>query len=215
MFRIRHSSTIALATAILLISACGGGGEDSAGSADSATVASEPPDGGDSASLDTGNAGSEPSVIDAVDISLPDGSVEILEDGGLDLICDTLPPIDVVSGIVGESLTTVTDLSQPALEGMVSQKCEVTGDGVSLAIFERMDSETAKLIVETAGEGPVSFDADPDLAGAKGVVNGVMIERDGVIWYATVVRMDWVASIDNPLAYETSGELLRAWLAVN
>ncbi len=46
-------------------------------------------------------------------------------------ICETVPPLDVLSEIIGEPLTTLTELSDPG-EG----DCEATSDGgVGIAKF--------------------------------------------------------------------------------
>ena len=209
------------ATIVLLLlplAACGGGdgasSEPTSSAADSVPAASTPP-----APSSTADA-SEPSVVPAATDAQPVATsaepepVASAAGAAATPICDSLPPIEQISEIVGQPLTQVRDLSDAgaAALGVVSEKCEVTGEGISLAIFERIEADTAEAIVQAAGNAPVTV---PGYDGARGAVNAMFVIRDDVAWMTTVVREQWMATADDPEAYATSAALLDAWLAVN
>jgi hypothetical protein len=130
-------------------------------------------------------------------------------------ICETIPSLDVISAIVGETLETVTDYSTPAVEiegqVVINDRCEATGVGFGLAIFERYDVQQGNDLLETVTTVPISDSRLPD---AIGWANGVMVESDGVYWYATAITPATVGVADAPEAYLASTELLAAWMGV-
>jgi hypothetical protein len=117
-------------------------------------------------------------------------------------------------------VTTVTDYSLPLveLEGQVlrTDKCEATGDDIGLGIFERYELQQGQDLLDTveAQGGTVVAIDDPALAGAVGWANGVMIESDGVWWYATAITPETLGQLDSPAAYDVSAQLLAAWLGI-
>jgi hypothetical protein len=212
-----HTSSrfLAIVAASALVVGCGGGNDSDA----SASATSAPAD----TPVTTASTADESVATDSTATTVPsEGSIpeEVLGEDDLTPICETVPPLDVISAIVGTPVATVTDYSDPVIEieGTVTRndRCEVVGDDIGLAIFERYDIESADAVlalVEGQGGTVVAID-DPRLSGAVGWGNGVMIESDGVYWYATAITPTTIGQFDAPEAYAASGDLLAAWLGV-
>jgi hypothetical protein len=217
-----------LAVVTLSFGAACSSGSDSSESADSAPAAAETDDESaapsqapspDPAPTEAAPADPAPAETAAAE---PPPADEPAAEGVEDLtpICDTLPPLDVISAIVGTPVSVVTDYSTPPVviedTATLNDRCEATGDDIGLGIFERYDVAQGDQILvaaEEIGAQVLPID-DPRLPGAIGWGNGVMIISDGVYWYATAITPTTVGVADSPEAYASSTELLAAWLGV-
>lgn len=133
-------------------------------------------------------------------------------------ICDSVPSLEVISGIVGESITAIEDNSQPSvvIEGnlIVQQRCDASGASAGAAVFERSDiASGAALLDEAAAQGLVVDRTWPELPGAVAWANGVTIEHDGLLYSAVAFTPDTIGQADAPAAYDASAALLIAWIA--
>lgn len=157
---------------------------------------------------------SAPTVVDSVSTVPPEVASSGVEPGP---ICDSVPSLEVISGIVGEPLTAIEDNSQPSvmIEGklIIEQRCDASGASAGAAVFERSDIASGPaLLDEAASQGLVVDKTWPELPGAVAWANGVTIELDG-LWYSAVAfTLDTIGQADAPAAYDASAALLIAWI---
>jgi hypothetical protein len=187
--------------------------EASSGDASVAVTPAAPSSGSD------GSAPTNPSSDATAPADTQAPAEPAVDSNDLTPICETIPPLDVISGIVGAPVDTATDYSDPPveIEGrlMIADRCEATGLDIGMAIFDRYDTVLGNSLLEGAQQtGSVVPISDPRLPGAVGWANGVMIESDGVYWYATAITPGTVGVADAPEAYAASTALLAAWLGV-
>lgn len=225
----RSRSTVLFLAAVLAMTACGGGGDDpqtaGQGSPTLAAVATTAAAGTDNAAAATTIAATPETDAPAADPTPAPETPAAAAPASSDRapICDTIPSLEVISAAVGEQVTKIEDLSDPSVAAaaaagadatLISDKCEATGEGAGMAIFERWDVPTATAIREAADVQAlaVPFEA-ADLPGAFAWGNGVMVERDGIAYVATIVNMGAIMDPRLPETYAAAADLLRAWFA--
>jgi hypothetical protein len=126
-------------------------------------------------------------------------------------ICATVPALDVISAVLTEPATEVTDLER----GPGEEKCEATtAGGVDTVQFGRLVPADRAQIEETAAQlgYPVSDLDDPTLPGAYTYAGVVAVIVDGTEWSVQVITFDTITDPTSPVAVERSAALLRAWL---
>lgn len=132
-------------------------------------------------------------------------------------ICDGVPSLEVVSAIVGEAVHSAEDNSTPTvvIEGQTSidQRCDLSGDGVGSAIFERWDTATGDdVLAQITADGLVQDIEVPGLPDAVAWANGIMVQHEGLYWLTSAITPDTVGVMDAPGAYEASAALMLEWL---
>lgn len=126
-------------------------------------------------------------------------------------ICATVPALDVISTVLTEPASAVTDLGR----GPGEEKCEATTDGgVDTAQFGRLSPADRAQIDEFAAQlgYPVTDLDDPTLPGAYTYAGVVAVIIDGTEWSVQVITFDTITDPTSPAAIERSATLLRAWL---
>ena len=131
---------------------------------------------------------------------------------GLDVmqICESVPSLDVLSGIIGEPLTKLTELSGPG-EG----DCEATSEsGIGIAKFQKFDVDTGAALAESVkAQDLVDPYTSAEFPTAVAWANGLMVERDGAFYIATALTLTSIGEPGSAAAYDMSAKLLSAWLA--
>lgn len=222
--RRRHQAVLILG-AVVALAACGGGGGDDDGTSvatrpaePAATAASAAPATAAATAAGAPEASIAGSTTAAPATTPATGAPAVPEPAGdLGEVCESIPSLDELAAIVGSPLTNIDDYSSPTVEidgeTIVSQRCEVSGDGIGMAIFERYDLVSGQATIDGVRGQELAVDTTwPDLPGAVAWANGVMIEHDGLFLLATAITPDTVGVLDAPEAYEASAELLRAWI---
>ncbi len=125
-------------------------------------------------------------------------------------ICETVPSLEVLSGIVGEPLTKLTELSDPG-EG----DCEATSDdGIGIAKFQKYDLlDGAALAEAVKTQNIVDSYTSAEFPMALAWGNGLMVEHDGAFYSATAITLASIMEPSSAAAYDMSAKLLSAWLA--
>jgi len=197
--RRRHVSASFIVAAAMSVAACGSSGESSGrssgGSTGGSTGGSSEPDAqAASVERDTTPTGGEPGPI-----------------------CDSIPSLDTLTSILREPVTMATDNSSPTVElggdTVITQRCDVSSDGIASIVFERVDLTTgAAILAGIAAEDLAVNRSFPDLPGATAWANGVIIEHDSLFWSAVAITTTTAGQLDAPQAYDDSAAVLSAWI---
>jgi hypothetical protein len=211
LYERRRRSVGLLLGVSLALAGCGSGGDDTA--ADSAA-----PSGATTTVEAQANGGSAAAAPTTVGSTSP-GEGAAAPSAEPSPICDTIPSFEAISAIVGETVHTAEDNSDPTIQAAdgsvlsISQRCDVSGDGIGNAIFQRWDPELGAGILATAeSEGQLADYAAPGLPDAVAWANGIAFEHEGLTWYVTAITLDTVGVMDAPAAYDASAELMLAWV---